>query len=106
VVGNIPTLEYFFGANYMAAVEKISIALPGDMAKLVRAAVSTGDYASSSEVIREALREWKARRASRVDAIAELRKLWEEGRSSGPSTELDMAVIKKTARRRHQRPRS
>ena len=49
----------------MANVEKISIALPADMATLVRNAVETGDYASSSEVIREALREWKARRAAR-----------------------------------------
>ena len=41
----------------MANVEKISIALPADMATLVRNAVETGDYASSSEVIREALRD-------------------------------------------------
>ena len=32
----------------MANVEKISIALPADMATLVRNAVETGDYASSS----------------------------------------------------------
>jgi len=49
----------------MANVEKISIALPADMAALVRRAVEAGDYASSSEVIREALREWKARRVAR-----------------------------------------
>ena len=49
----------------MANVEKISIALSADMVTLVRKAVETGDYASSSEVIREALREWKARRAVR-----------------------------------------
>ena len=41
----------------MAKVEKLSIGLPTDMATLVRKAVETGDYASSSEVIREALRE-------------------------------------------------
>jgi antitoxin ParD1/3/4 len=59
----------------MANVEKISIALPTDMASLVRCAVETGDYASSSEVMREALREWKARRAARSDAISEIRRL-------------------------------
>ena len=53
----------------MANVEKISIALPADMATLVRNAVETGDYASSSEVIREALREWKARRAAPRDQM-------------------------------------
>ena len=86
----------------MANVEKISIALPTDMASLVRRAVETGDYASSSEVIREALREWKARRAARSDAIAEIRRLWGEGIVSGTSKELDMAEIKKRGRQRLQ----
>jgi antitoxin ParD1/3/4 len=86
----------------MANVEKISIALPADMATLVRKAVETGDYASSSEVIREALREWKARRAARSEAVSELRRLWEEGIDSGRSAALDMAAIKKRGRRRLQ----
>ena len=86
----------------MANVEKISIALPTDMASLVRRAVETGDYASSSEVIREALREWKARRTARSDAIAEIRRLWGEGIANGTSRELDMAKIKKRGRQRLQ----
>ena len=89
----------------MANVEKISIALPADMASLVRKAVETGDYASSSEVIREALREWKARRAARSEAMSELRSLWEEGIASGRSAALDMAAIKKRGRRRLQASR-
>jgi antitoxin ParD1/3/4 len=84
----------------MANVEKISIALPADMATLVRKAVETGDYASSSEVIREALREWKARRAARSEAVSELRRLWEEGIDSGRSAVLDVATIKKRGRQR------
>ncbi len=47
----------------MANVEKISIALTQDMAALVRQAVESGEYASSSEVIRDALRGWKMKRA-------------------------------------------
>lgn len=89
----------------MANVEKISVALPRDMVGLVRKAVETGDYASSSEVIREALREWKARRAVRVDAVAELRRLWEEGTASGKTADLDMAAIKKRGRQRLQTSR-
>jgi uncharacterized protein len=46
----------------MATIEKISIALSSDMLSMVRGVVAAGDYASTSEVIREALREWKARR--------------------------------------------
>jgi len=89
----------------MANVEKISIALPADMAMLVRNAVETGDYASSSEVIREALREWKARRAARSDAISEIRRLWDEGIRSGPSKDFDVAAIKKRGRQRLQADR-
>jgi antitoxin ParD1/3/4 len=84
----------------MANVEKISIALSADMVTLVRRAVETGDYASSSEVIREALREWKARRAVRSDAVKELRRLWDEGIDSGRSADLDMTAIKKRGRQR------
>lgn len=89
----------------MANVEKISVALPPDMAGLVRKAVESGDYASSSEVIREALREWKARRAARNDAVAELRRMWEQGVASGNSAELDMSAIKKRGRERLQASR-
>jgi antitoxin ParD1/3/4 len=89
----------------MANVEKISIALSAEMVILVRKAVETGDYASSSEVIREALREWKARRAARSDAVNELRRLWEEGIDSGRSAALDMAAIKKRGRQRLQAPK-
>jgi antitoxin ParD1/3/4 len=84
----------------MPNVEKISVALPSDMADLVRKAVETGDYASSSEVIREALREWKARRASQQYAVRELRGLWDAGIKSGSGSDLDTAAIRKRGRRR------
>jgi antitoxin ParD1/3/4 len=68
----------------MATVEKISITLTRDMAALVREAVESGEYASSSEVIRDALRDWKAKCALRGQQIEELRRLWQEGIASGP----------------------
>ena len=43
----------------MAKVQKISIALPKEMVEDIRYAVDSGQYASTSEVIREAVREWK-----------------------------------------------
>jgi antitoxin ParD1/3/4 len=42
----------------MPDVEKISIALPPEMVAGIREAVENGEYASSSEVVREALRDW------------------------------------------------
>jgi antitoxin ParD1/3/4 len=60
----------------MSKVEKISIALTDEMLASVKQAVASGDYASSSEVIRHALRDWKNRRDRE---IAHLRALVDEG---------------------------
>ncbi len=84
----------------MAHVEKLSIALTPDMASDVRQAVESGDYASASEVIRDALRYWKQRRTVDEEMVLELRRLWQEGLDSGPAEPLDMAEIKREARRR------
>jgi len=59
----------------MQTVEKMSIALTPEIAASVRMAVESGDYASSSEVIREALREWKARRESGATRMLEISRL-------------------------------
>jgi antitoxin ParD1/3/4 len=67
----------------MANVEKVSVALTQDMAVMVRQAVESGEYASSSEVIRDALRDWKAKRALAQYQIDELRRLVAEGIASG-----------------------
>lgn len=67
----------------MANVEKVSVALTADMASMVRQAVASGEYASSSEVIREALRDWKIKRAYAEHTIVELRRLVAEGHAGG-----------------------
>ena len=71
----------------MANVEKVSVALTPEMAGMMRAAVETGEYASASEVMREALRDWKTRRAQREQAIEGLRQLWDEGLASGAAVD-------------------
>ena len=73
--------------------EKISVSVTDEHAHLLREAVASGDYASSSEVIRESLREWKARRL--------LGRMWDEGIASGPCEPgTSMDDIKVEARRR------
>ena len=57
----------------MAEIERLTITLPSDMAAIVKSAVEGGDYASSSEVIREALRDWKMKRELRLGQLAELK---------------------------------
>ena len=53
--------------------EKLSITLPADMARDIRAAVSTGSYSSHSEVIREAMRLWQDRRNEREQRLDVIR---------------------------------
>ena len=84
----------------MATVEKLSIALTPKMAREVRMAVERGDYASSSEVIREALRDWRRKRAFQDQEIEELRRLWSEGVESGKGQYDSVEQIKKAARKR------
>src|SRR2546429_6129054 len=67
----------------MSSIEKVSIALPSDMLAMVKRAVEGGDYASSSEVVREALREWKARRAASGAKTAETPRPERTDRASG-----------------------
>jgi antitoxin ParD1/3/4 len=59
----------------MSKVEKISIALPAEMVAVVKAAVDSGAYATTSEVIRDALRDWSLKRRIEALELEELRKL-------------------------------
>jgi antitoxin ParD1/3/4 len=64
-------------------IEKLSVALTAELAQSVHEAVDSGDYASASEVIREALRDWNEKQQQRAQSIARLRRLVEEGLASG-----------------------
>ena len=57
----------------MAEIERLTITLPSDMAAAVKRAVADGDYASTSGVVREALRDWKLKRAVQVQELAALK---------------------------------
>ncbi len=57
----------------MAEIERLTITLPHDMAVVVKGAVEGGDYASSSEVVREALRDWKMKRALQLKELEALK---------------------------------
>jgi antitoxin ParD1/3/4 len=57
----------------MSAIERLTITLPAEMAAVVKSAVEVGDYASSSEVVRAALRDWKMKRALQLEELAALK---------------------------------
>jgi antitoxin ParD1/3/4 len=90
----------------MATVEKITIALTKEIADNVRKAVTAGEYASTSEVIREALRDWQLKRATREEQINEVRRLWQDGIESGSAGPLNMAAIKREARKAKGKPKA
>ena len=57
----------------MSGIERMTVTMPADMAAVVKAAVDGGDYASTSEVVRDALRDWKIKRAVQVQELAALK---------------------------------
>lgn len=83
----------------MGKVEKMTIALTPEMAGFVREVVETGQYASTSEAIREAVREWQERRDLLGYTVEELRGLVQEGLESGISDATSMADIIADAKR-------
>ncbi|HUD56984.1 MAG TPA: type II toxin-antitoxin system ParD family antitoxin [Terracidiphilus sp.] len=76
----------------MPTVEKLSIALPSEMAAIVRRAVEAGEYSSNSEVIRDALRDWTHKRNLREQSLAGLRDRWQEA-IADESEDLDPDAI-------------
>lgn len=84
----------------MGRIAKISVALPEEMLQSVKDAVDSGQYASTSEVIHDALRGWRLRESLRKAEIERLRKAWEEGLASGPAKEYDIEEILSGPRQR------
>jgi antitoxin ParD1/3/4 len=57
----------------VAELERLTITLTPELTETIKVAVLDGDYASASEVIREALRDWKVRRELRHEELATLK---------------------------------
>lgn len=53
--------------------EKLSITLPTEMARMIHERVERGDYASTSEFMRDAVRAWSQREEERAERLAAIR---------------------------------
>jgi len=84
----------------MPDVQKVSIALTGEQVSALKAAVEAGEYATTSEIVREALRDWQFKRELRREDIARLRQMWDEGKASGPARRVDFARVMREGRKR------
>lgn len=84
----------------MANVEKISVAVTTRQAAVMREVVDAGEYATTSEIVREAMRDWLAKRELRQEDVGRLRRLWDEGKASGKPEPLDFDTLRKEARQK------
>lgn len=80
----------------MGVNEQLSVAVPAEMLKSVNDAVASGEYASASAVVQEALRDWENRKAD----TERLRLAWQEGIASSPTELVDFDALKLRGRAR------
>jgi antitoxin ParD1/3/4 len=84
----------------MPDVQKVSVALTGEQVAALKEAVALGEYATTSEIVREAIREWQWKREFRGEELERLRGLLMEADRSGPGKEIDFDAVREEARRR------
>jgi antitoxin ParD1/3/4 len=84
----------------MSDIHKVSVALTGEQIAALKAAVETGEYATTSEIVREAIRDWQFKRELRQEDLKRLRQLWDEGIASGLAKPLDFDELRREARQR------
>lgn len=84
----------------MPDVQKVSVALTSEQLFSLKAAVEAGEYATTSEIVREAIRDWQFKREVRREDVRRLREAWDNGIASGPALPLDFAELRKQARQR------
>jgi len=84
----------------MPDVQKVSIALTGEQIVTLKAAVESGEYATTSEIVREAIRDWQFKRELRQEDLRRLRQFWDQGKASGAATPVDFDAARREARQR------
>lgn len=63
----------------MSKLQRITVTMPAEMAAKLRAAVDAGAYATSSEIVREAVRAWVEKEERREAALCQFRAEIEKG---------------------------
>ena len=90
----------------MSEIQKVSVALTAEQVQALQNAVESGEYATASEAVRDALREWQWKRDLRAEDLRRLRRLWRAGKASGSAGAVDFSAVRAEARRRLGRPGS
>ena len=71
--------------------EKLSITLPAEMVRTIKSKVDAGTYASTSEVIREAVRLWQRQEEEHAERLAAIRARVQRSLSD-PRPDVPLAV--------------
>ena len=74
----------------MPNVRKLSVSLPEDLTAMMSDVVNAGGYSSTSEVVREALRDWQVKMA-RVQALQKKIQTGFDDLAAGRVTEVTSA---------------
>jgi antitoxin ParD1/3/4 len=86
-------LNSFRKGSDMQSAEKISITMTPEMLRVIRESVEAGEYASTSEVIRDAMRLWQRQRDEHVETMkaikARIRRSLDDPRPSLSQEDLD-----------------
>ncbi|MGB3288680.1 MAG: type II toxin-antitoxin system ParD family antitoxin [Burkholderiaceae bacterium] len=86
----------------MTTIERLTVTMPKEMATTIKTAVETGEYASTSEVIREALRDWSFKRQLMLDELSALKRDIDKGLAdvtAGRSKKFDARRIAERGRK-------
>lgn len=81
----------------------MNVSLTPELDRFVRARVDDGQYGSSSEVVREALRFFQQRLDERAAKLEWLRAEVRKGIHSGPATPMDFGELWREAREEFER---
>jgi antitoxin ParD1/3/4 len=84
----------------MPEIQKVSVALTAEQVQALQRAVEAGEYATTSEAVRDALREWQWKRDLRAEDLRQLRGQWRAGKASGSAGRIDFESARSEARRR------
>lgn len=84
----------------MANIERMTVVFPEPTAAQIRAAVEAGEYASTSEAVRDAVRLWFGRRQLRENELNHLRQAWDAGKARGTHGPVDFDALRREARHR------
>ena len=82
------------------------VSLSDELALFVESKIATGCYASSSEVVHEALQLMEMIERQAADRLQSLRAAWNDGIDSGDAGEMDFAALKAEARARAAAPKA